>query len=684
MKTIFDYTAQELFRMLNESSESCQIEAKGNEDILRPGKNGKPGRMNYRTLMETVCSFSNEPGLGGGVILLGIGETKGASPSHFLAEGLKDTDHAQLDIATQCKTVFNIPIYPQIKIETVDGQKVLAIHIQELAARQKPLFFQSDGLPKGAYRRIGSADLRCTEDDLRVFYADSVSGYDQLPVPGAMVEDVDPEAMKRYRILRKQVNPAAEELLFSDQELLESLGCVCADNHQQLNLAGVLLFGSYKLQRRTIPTTRIDYIRVPGNRWIEDPEASFRSIDMLGPLLLTLYRLVDAVNADLPKGFLLREGELQADTTGLPVRVLREAIVNAMMHRSYREDRPTQIIRYDNRIEITNAGFSLKETDELGTPGSKIRNAILAPIFHDVNLAETKGTGIKRMRELMAKAHLAQPTFESSRERNEFTIRLLLHHFLGPEDLEWLTLFHCKKLNDAQKTALIFVRELGAIDNATFRQIGNCDTLRASKALREMREMELLISKGKGSASYYVPGSNFPAQTEIPQAHGGIPQASAEIPQADAEIPQASAEIPQAGAERPQASAEIPQAGTEIPQASAETPQARTEIPQVVVQIPQIGIEDFSHELQQELRALGKRCRRSRLSILTLKLCSQHPLTRQNLAELLHRDESNLKKLILKPLIESQKLRYLIPEMVKHPRQAYITNISLEELERDN
>ena len=146
MKTIFDYTAQELFRMLNDSSENCQIEAKGNEDILRPGKNGKPDRMNYRTLMETVCSFSNEPGLGGGVILLGIGETKGASPGHFLAEGLKDTDHAQLDIATQCKTVFNIPIYPQIKIETVDGQKVLAIHIQELAARQKPLFFQSDGL----------------------------------------------------------------------------------------------------------------------------------------------------------------------------------------------------------------------------------------------------------------------------------------------------------------------------------------------------------------------------------------------------------------------------------------------------------------------------------------------------------------------------------------------------------
>ncbi|MDO5566716.1 MAG: AAA family ATPase, partial [Planctomycetia bacterium] len=72
-----------------------------------------------------------------------------------------------------------------------------------------------------------------------------------------------------------------------------------------------------------------------------------------------LYRLIETINADLPKGFLLKEGELQAETIGLPVRVLREAIVNAMMHRSYRDNRPTQILRYDNRIEIINAGFSL-------------------------------------------------------------------------------------------------------------------------------------------------------------------------------------------------------------------------------------------------------------------------------------------------------------------------------------
>lgn len=130
------------------------------------------------------------------------------------------------------------------------------------------------------------------------------------------------------------------------------------------------------------------------------------------------------------------------------MKALREAIVNALMHRSYREHRPTQIIRYDNRIEITNPGFSLKSEEKLGQPGSETRNPFIAAVFHDTNLAETKGSGIRAMRRLMEKAHLVPPTFESSRDNNEFTSRLLLHHFLDANDLEWLRQFENFDLSD--------------------------------------------------------------------------------------------------------------------------------------------------------------------------------------------------------------------------------------------
>lgn len=95
--------------------------------------------------------------------------------------------------------------------------------------------------------------------------------------------------------------------------------------------------------------------------------------------------------------------------------MLREAIVNALMHRDYRVHGPIQIIRFANRIEIHNPGYSLKPTNQLGKPGSANRNPTIASAFHDTDLAETKGTGIGTIRQLMEKAELA-PLPSSRRE----------------------------------------------------------------------------------------------------------------------------------------------------------------------------------------------------------------------------------------------------------------------------
>lgn len=96
------------------------------------------------------------------------------------------------------------------------------------------------------------------------------------------------------------------------------------------------------------------------------------------------------------------------------------------------------------------------------------------------------------------------PTFEPGREVNEFNSRLLLHHFLDDNDQEWLKQFENFAQADSQKQALIFVREVGAIDNTAYRQMAGCDTLKASNDLRLLRNHNLLKSKGKGKATYYV------------------------------------------------------------------------------------------------------------------------------------------------------------------------------------
>jgi ATP-dependent DNA helicase RecG len=623
-----NYTADELFEILNDTDECPWIEAKGIGD-------------GTTSIMETVCSYSNEPGLGGGYILMSISADDSDSfTTAFRVDPIPDLDKLQSDIATQCASMFNMPVRPAMTIEKINGLPVLKIWVDELPDKQKPLYFTKKGLPSGAFRRIGSTDQHCTEDDMHVFYQDKGS-YDQTPIKGATLADVDENALKRYRLLREKVNPAAEELAYSDNELLEALGCVNKENPNELNLAGLLLFGNSKIQRSTFPMLRADYIRVPGNVWVQDPDERFTTIDMRGPLILVLYRLIDAINADLPKGFLL-EDDIQATSTGLPLKALREAIVNALMHRSYREHRPTQIIRYDNRIEIINPGFSLKSEEKLGLPGSETRNPFIAAVFHETNLAETKGSGIRAMRRLMEKAHLAPPTFESNRENNEFTSRLLLHHFLDANDLEWLRQFENFDLADSQKQALIFVREVGAIDNTTYRQMADCDTLKASADLRVLKGYELLMSKGKGKATYYIAGNGLSTP-----------------------LPLVSTPPPDFSTQAPAVSTQAPAVSTQAPAVSTQPTPLSTQ--PLHIEIPPAILDEIASLRKKEHNF-------EKVADLILKVCSIKAMTSDEIAQIFNKREDYLRRKYLNKLIAEKKIKYLYPEMINHPQQAYKTS----------
>lgn len=106
-------------------------------------------------------------------------------------------------------------------------------------------------------------------------------------------------------------------------------------------LAGIVLFGKPLALRRLLPMVRIDYIRVPGNEWVEDPENRFQSIDIRKPLLMALPQAEASIIDELPRGFRLPEGQLQSvQEPILPRKVIREALTNAAMHRSYNCPQP--------------------------------------------------------------------------------------------------------------------------------------------------------------------------------------------------------------------------------------------------------------------------------------------------------------------------------------------------------
>ena len=515
-------TAQDLLTELNASDESPRIEAKRSREM------GK-------SVMETVIAFANEPGLGGGHLLLGVDwavDAKG--DTLYWAVGVPDPDKAQKDLATQCASMPNVALRPEMAVERIEGETVLVVFVPEADASQKPVYLQATGLPKGAFRRIGSTDQRCVDDDLWVLRGASqpLFGPDMAPITDARMEDFEPPAIAEYRRLRALANPQAEELTYSNGEMLEALSAVRRVGADlKPTLAGLVLFGKSIALRRLFPAVRIDYVRVVGNQWVDDPEQRFQSVDIRKPLMLALPLAEASVVDELPKGFRLPEGALQSrQEPVLSRKVIREALANAVMHRSYQDHSPIQIVRYSNRIEILNPGFSLKDMTSLGTPGSRMRNPAIAAVLHEINWAETKGSGIRTMRRLAEDAKLPLPEFVSDRQKNEFKITLFLHHLLTEEDYAWLKALAGETFSADEAKALIYARETGLVDNMACRDFSGLDTLQASSLLRRLRDRGLLEKQGAGNRTHYTLAnhaetkSKHPAQGKLP-LEGGNPAA---------------------------------------------------------------------------------------------------------------------------------------------------------------
>ena len=656
-------TAKELFAELNSFDENRRIEAKSASAV------GK-------SMMETVCAFANEPGLCGGYLLLGAKRTGIAEDGRpiYEPENIENTDKIQSDFVAMCNSMFNVRIRPIINVEEYLGKTVIVVKIEELPESQKPAYFAKRGLPEGAFRRIGPSDEKCSEEDMYLFYQ-SADTYDSCIVDDADLDDIDENALNFYRKLRKEVNPDAEELTLNDVDLLRALGAIKKNKQggYDLTYTGLLVFGKQMSLRRLVPSFRVDYIRISGNQWLADGDNRFeQTIDMRGPLILMVNKACSAVMDDLPKGFELKKDSMQASTPAiLPNKVLREAIVNSYIHRSNRVNQPIQIIRYSNRIEIHNPGYSLKPQDDWGEPGSMLRNPRISEIFHDTNLAETKGTGIGAMRRLMKEAGLMPPTFESNHEANKFTARLLLHHFLSKENMEWLAQYAEFGLVNEQKLALVFVREVGAIDNATYRQLDSSIThARVRLEIHKLCDLGFLEKKGQGRNTYYIRTSKVvslgerlrPQNERLRPQHGTLGEKI--LPQHGTlgeKIP------PQHGT----LGKKIPPQGEKIP------PQHGTFEIESQTKSRNELLRELPKGLQERVAKLGKWASREKVSQLLVDLCAFKPYSYEELALIIQRAAKPMKDKYIKPLRLANKLFYWIPEMINHPLQKYVADPSM-------
>jgi ATP-dependent DNA helicase RecG len=633
-----EFLPEQLLVQIRELDEHPRIEA-------------KRGREIGPSVMQSVCAFANEPGLGGGYLLLGVAEPD-EEHDQFWVCGVEHGDQLLNELQINSREQFEQPIPIKGEPVLLEGKRVLVVFVPELEPVAKPCTFKGKFASKnkkktGVWRRGLNGDYECGQQEIEpLLLTKNGMSFEQVILPDANWDDLDPEMIQLYRQLRAKVKPQAMEIQASDQDMLRALNLVRLNKEGEIkpNIAGLLLLGKSLSLRRLLPAVRVDYVRIAGMRWVENPHQRFEiTHDFREPLLRLIPKIEATILDDLPRHFRQDDGHTQrSDTPLLPYKVVREAVVNALMHRDYSIHQPTLVVRFSNRLEIANAGYSLKPEERLGEMGSVLRNPVIAGVLYDLDFAEAKGTGIRTMRQLLTEANLTAPVFCSDVLGNQFTSTYLLHHLLGAEQLAWLGHFSEQGLSDYEAKALLVARALGAVDNAALRYVSGLETLAASQVLSKLHHQRgLLIKGGSGPRTYYqLPPAIDVALNEFTGALDAVRQ-----------------QLPNTGGLPANASDLGPNASDLDPNTSDLDP----------------NTSDLPEGLQQLICSLSAKARQNTLWPVILWLCHLTPRKAEVIATLLSRREDHLKTNHLSKMRKLGLLSYVYPEVVNHPEQAYVT-----------
>src|SRR5699024_3456142 len=110
----------------------------------------------------------------------------------------------------------------------------------------------------------------------------------------------------------------------------------------------------------------------------------------------------------------------RADRTDYPLTAVREAVLNALVHRDYSmhtEAMPIQLLLFEDRMEIRNPGgiYGSIQVDQLGKVQPDTRNPVLAMALEVLDITENRYSGIPTIRRAMASYCLPDPVFEDVR-----------------------------------------------------------------------------------------------------------------------------------------------------------------------------------------------------------------------------------------------------------------------------
>ena len=233
--------------------------------------------------------------------------------------------------------------------------------------------------------------------------------YDERPMPNLDSEAID------FRVA-SELFSAVRELKGQDLETLRLL--TEHQGHKVPSVGGILLFGRDRLKH--FPDAWIQVGRFKG----KNKSVILDHAELKMPLIQAIDEAAAFVEKHALHGAEITRVRRQ-ERWNLPPAAVREAIVNAVAHADYsQQGAPIRLAIFDERLEIENPGllpFGLT-LDDLPLGVSKLRNRVLARVFHELGLVEQWGSGAQRMIAACNDSGLAAPVWEEIGCRLRVTI----------------------------------------------------------------------------------------------------------------------------------------------------------------------------------------------------------------------------------------------------------------------
>ena len=389
-----------------------EIKAESQTIEVKSAHNGCPKR-----LYDTLSSFSNQDG--GGIIVFGLDEKQG-----FEAVGVYDLQDLQKSVTEQCnqmepavRGVFTFAEY--------EDKNICALEVPSVELVERPCYYKGAGKVKGSYIRVGDADLPMT--DYEIYSYESYKKHvhdDEREVERIDLSYMDEEILNKYIAEKKQAKPKFSKL--NEEQIYEMLNI---KRNERFTLAAVMNFALYP--QGVFPQLGITAVVVPGysigelgnsgERFVDNKRIEGTISEMLEEAMVFCKR-----NMKIKTIIDSKTGK-RNDRTEYPINAVREAILNALIHRDYSvytEGTPIQINFFTDRLEIHSPGglYGRMTVEQLGKARPDLRNPTLATMAESLNQAENRYSGIPTIRMEMKEYGLPEPEFKNG--RNEFIVTL--------------------------------------------------------------------------------------------------------------------------------------------------------------------------------------------------------------------------------------------------------------------